>query len=150
MSTISTAYDEIVSEISGVLTEHSEMTNPYDPAGEDDLGLDKSFGVQFGSGVNTELLIGCNMTFRRQFDVIITRKLFVTHRSLAQRKSTEKSLLEDHFLVVQALEQNLTLTSNVNSVKYISDTGIRFIRGETHSYIMVGITLEAEYFEVLS
>jgi hypothetical protein len=157
MSNISTAYDEIAALLSSTLPTHKEMINPYLPELNDDITYDKSFGLAFGEGINTNLQLACRMSIDRNMRVILTRKIFSGNLmrgtdALTVRKNAEKNLFEDQFLVIKAMEESPTITDSgvITKCVFQSDSGLEFARIDRIDLIMITSTFVLSYFEQLN
>lgn len=157
MSKISDIIDTMRTAISSVLTDHKELLNPYDPADADDLTLEKGWALAIRPGAlasNRE--IGCRYSMIQNAEVVISRIVFagsiITPTAIAERVSKEKSLLEDRHLVVQSFETNTQINSNgdIARCKFISDSGIEFVRVDETNVIMLRLNFEVEYFDELN
>lgn len=149
---ISDAYDAIETAISGALTSHNELSNPYAPDESNDLMYDAVWGMAFADGINLKTLIGCQATLSRDFVVTIARKWQITKRDLSKRKTTEKQLFEDQFLVIKELELSPTLQDSdaITKIEYESDGGLEFVRTGRTDLIMIRSVFNLVYLEELA
>lgn len=160
MSAISQAYDAISTLLTTTLPAASgwyELINPYVPEENDDLTYEKAWGLAFGVGNNTKRVIGCEMSIQRVFTVTLCRKTFAgtlnrKPEQLTARKTAEKALFEDLKLVVNELEKNVTVNNSVPIIKtvYLADSGLEFIRNDSHNLLMIRAEFQTEYFESLT
>ena len=130
MSAISTIFDAMNTVVSTALPTHAELINPYFPETDSEFAHGKSFGVALAEGTNLLGNEGSGVEQRqRVFIVTITRRKFATKANITERKSTEKLLLEDWTLVMDAIAQDQTLGSAVvQRAIYLNDSGIEFLR----------------------
>lgn len=157
MSNISTAYDEIRDLLIATLPNHKEIINPYLPELNDDITTEKSFGLAFGEGLNTELQLACRMSIDRSMRVILTRKIFGGNLMRSTdgskvRRDAEKNLFEDQYLIIKALEESPTITDSgaITKCVYQSDNGLEFVRIDRIDLIMLTSTFTLTYFEELN
>lgn len=159
MSAISLAYDALNTLIGTTLPAASgwaELINPYVPESNDELTYEKAWGLAFGAGNNSNRVIGCEMSIQRSFTVTLCRKTFagVLNRGpeqLIARKTAEKALFEDLKLIVNELEKNVTVNNSTPIIKtvYVADSGLEFIRDDSHNLLMIRAEFQTEYFEKL-
>ena len=156
MSNISQAYDDIISVIESVLPNHKALINPYRPELNDDLTFEKGWGLTFGSGINTNLQLGCRLSIDRTFGLVLTRKVFAGQlqrsiNAVTVSRDTEKSLLEDHCLVLKEFETNPTITDSqvITKLVYQGDAGLEFVRTERTDLLILTSQLTLTYFEEL-
>lgn len=154
MSNISTAYDDILSVIEGILPNHQQLINPYLPDLNDDLTFEKAWGFAFAEGVNTNLQLACRLSIDRTFRFTLTRKIFAGQLqrgvdAVTVRRNAEKQLFEDHYLVIKELEQNPTITDSqvITKLVYQGDAGLEFVRTEMTNLIILNSTFVLTYFE---
>lgn len=156
MSAISSAYDNLLTVVQAALPSHKELINPYVPEMNDELTYESAWGVAFQEGLNTNRVVGCEISIRRTMLVTICRKIFAgtlnrTSDSITRRRTAEKALFEDLYQVINDLEHSPT-TNNSNPIiktVYQADSGLEFVRTERHDLIMVRASFELEYFEHL-
>lgn len=150
MSTISTIVDTIRTRLATVLPSHKKLKNNSNIILNDTLFLAQGQTLQVSSAFNTNRVLGCQLSLTRSVVVSITRQSYGTLRDDALRETTEKALLEDHYLVVKDLEKDPDLNSTCARFVYVSDTGIQEIFIEELQFLMIQITFEFEYFENLT
>lgn len=156
MSAISTAYDNILIVIETNFPNHIELINPYFPELNDDLTYDAAWGMALSDGLNTNRVVGCEMSMQRSFIVTLTRKIFAgslnrTSGTVSERRATEKQLLEDQIILIKDFERN-PLTSDANPIIgciFEADGGLEFIKTERSDLIMLKSIFRIEYFETL-
>lgn len=159
MTSISKAYDALIAQIEITLPSHIELINPYRPELNDFLTYDAAWGLGFLDGQNSNREIGCNYTIRRNFSLILTRKIFKgdlsrSVNSVTERRNSEKQLFEDLHLIVKDIENSATLNQGADSeiawCRFISDSGLEFIDGDKNNLVMLRAIFEIEYFEPLT
>lgn len=152
MSKISTIHDAIVTLVSTNLSTYDQLPNPYRPELNNELYLQKGFGVAVGAGQRTDRLISCQLSWERIFQIVLTKQITTTAQNLSQLETISKDLLEDHFTILDALEKDTTLTQTAINSRIISDAGIEFLEIEdsTGRYFVMVIDVLAEYLEDLN
>lgn len=150
MSKISTVYDAIVTLIEGSLTGYEKLPNAYDNTDNNELYLTKGYGVAFSAAQNTERFTGCRKaSTRREFSVFLTRLIDVTAHDTTGHATLEKSLMEDLFLLVKAIEVDPDLGGAAANAKYEADGGIEILEGDRSKYLFIEAAFSAEYIDNL-
>lgn len=147
MSDISTVHAAYISLIETALPTYVRIPDPYDPEKNASLILDKGYGLGFGPANNTERMKCPQLSIAREFFVVLTNKIVSLENDSNQRGSIEKSLFEDHFALVKAVEADPTLGGAAVITKYVSDGGLEFLNGEQAKHFLIEIVFESEYFE---
>lgn len=151
MSTkITTIYDRLVTTLGLAFPSHLKLSNPYNVQQNDFKLLNKGYGFYMSSGLNTNRMLACEMSIQRDVTIVQTIVHRGTDRDLAIRQAAEKSLLEDHFLLVKTLELDADLNSNCARFIYVSDTGISFLSDEQRNFLTISSIYTFEYFERLT
>jgi hypothetical protein len=152
MSNISLIYDAIDAALATALPSHGEIINPYQPETDSNLTLDRaySFAVLDGSNLLGNPNSGVDQ-IERSFQVIITRRKFGTKADIAERKSTEKELLEDVQKVIQEIKESKSLQQTGVSLeaRYSSDPGFEFLRAEQNrnDIFAIRLSISVQYTE---
>lgn len=147
---ISSIYDALVTKAGTLLPSHFRIPNPYAVEANNIQFLDKGWGIQVVSGVNTERHISCYLGVLRTINLVLTRRYFALDFDAAAKAVTEKDLLEDQFLFIEDLEREPTLGGLVAKLKYASDSGVQSIFVEGLPFYMIISSFELEYFEDLN
>ena len=151
MSAISSIYDSIVSLLDTTYASgYTKLKNPYEIEENDNKSLNRGYGLRISPGDNSNRQISCHLSMRRDitfFNTIVNRG---TERDDTIRETAEKNLLEDHFKLIEALENDPTINTLCAKMVYVSDNGIEQIYGEANNYLMIETTYEIEYLENLS
>lgn len=154
MSAITDIYDALSTHISGVLSTHKELNNPYKIENDAVLTYNAAWGLAYGSGLNIDGNPNSgNEQRQRDFEIILTRRNFGTARDGATRESTAKAIMEDWTLVTNELAENPRLgnPSLVQRVVYSSDEGISFLTldQERNGIFVLRTTIEVVYEEIV-
>jgi len=149
MSKITSIYNNLVSLCEGALPDHKRIPNPYALEQNSELILEQGWGLVVSTGENTNRQIGCDKSYSRSFQIIITRKITTTDHNIDQRTAIEKQILEDLHLVWSALENDSDLTGQTAQTIQVLDGGLEFFEGDRAKYLGVIIDVFAEYFEQL-
>lgn len=149
MSSISNIYDALETEITSTLASHTELLNPYNPVDDSNLNLTAAYGIVVADGGNSrfEQNTGGAEQRQRTFEVILSRRKFATKSDTAERKSTEKQLLEDWTLLCDAIAQNRTLNGECIFCDYQNDGGIEFLRSNRVDILIIRTVFSVEYEE---
>lgn len=157
MSAISSAYDNLLTVVQAALPTHKELINPYAPELNDDLTYEAAWGVAFADGINTNRVVGCEISIQRSMLVTLCRKIKAgtlnrTTETITTRRTAEKNLFEDLYQVINDFENSPTVNNSNPIIKtvYEADSGLEFIRTERHDLIMVRASFRIEYFETLT
>ncbi len=130
----------------------AELINPHDPAMNDDLTAKKAWGYRIGSRQNTNRLLNCAMTMRREFDIIVVRKYFSgmirTDNAVAARIEIENALCEDIEALAKRFEEDPLVdgSTSINNIRIEGDGGIEFMRQGDEQFFMVRANGFLEYF----
>lgn len=149
MSKISQIHDAIYARVISLLPNHKELTNPRFMEQNDALYLRKGFAINITSGENTNRDFACSLSYRRTLLLTNTLQVFGTDRDTTLRKTTEKNLLEDQFLLIKDIEKDPTLNQVTNQINFLSDNGIQEVFFEQGSFLMIQSQINFEYFEDL-
>ena len=151
MSAISTIYDSIVSLLGTTYsTGYFKLKNPYEVEENDNKSLNKGYGFRINTGDNSNRQLSCHLSMRRDVTFINTIVNRGTERDDTIRETAEKTLLEDQYKLIEALENDPTINDLCAKMVYVSDNGIEQIYGENNNYLMIETTYEIEYIENLS
>lgn len=93
------------------LTGYAEMAKPEAPEDESNLILQKGYGVFIGPAENGERDLDCITQITRQLALVLVTEMPVTEHDATGRMSVKKSLLEDQWLMIKAVEQDFALTN---------------------------------------
>lgn len=154
MSKISQIHDQLVSIVAGLLPTYKKLPNPYFIQDNNELFLTKGFGIGVGAGNRTDRMLSCQFSWQRQFNIVLTHLVSTTDSNTTQRESIVKSMLEDHTLVIEAIEKNVQLNGSTTGLciraEALSDSGIQFLEGATGRYFMIEIDVITEYLKDLT
>ena len=151
MSKISDVYDALQTAVATLLPTYIRLPNPYDPDFNPNLSMEKGFGIGLSPAVNSERLLGCQVSIERVFNVILVNQIHSFDNDAEKLGDLEKSIMEDQYKLVEALEKDATINSERNTVKYQSDGGIEFLVPKEENirsrYFLVESSFVAEYFQ---
>lgn len=152
MSVTSDVYDEVISRIETVLPNHLRLAHAYLPEQSPEPQLRQGWAIQHGAGENSNRKLGCMVSVRRNFNVIVTRKYYSLDSDPEAKALTDKEIIEDARLVINDIEANPYLSGIANNpnIKYLSDSGVQFIYSNDKPFYKIEILLVAEYFEDLN
>ena len=156
MSKISEIIDLIEAQLITTFPNHEELVVPEIPELNDDIQFEKGYGLVVADTVNTNRFVDCKSSMETTFIVVLTRKLFNgpirSGTAQQERRNKRKSLLEDHYLFLTAIENNPTINGDGNIGKMIfqNNAGPEFVKiGRTDLYMLRSI-YTVEYFENLT
>ena len=152
MSAISDIHDELHNIVSTALAgkSYNVIPNAYIAPENAGLLLKKGYGVSIGPGNNTARKLGGRRSYARDFQVFLTRLIPATSNDSTTRQNTEKNILEDFELVVDALEEAPNLNGNAALAQILSDGGLEYLEGDRDKYFLIEATVTVEYFNNIS
>ena len=153
MSNISTAFVALKAKMGTLFPSHIQLSNPYNIEENTALSLSLGWGVALGPGRNSNRNFSCNMSIQRTITITLTRRRYAKELDTDSKETAEKDLLEDHYILIKAMESETTLNSTVSGIArfyYSSDGGIEVVVAESESYIKLSTEFELEYFEDLN
>lgn len=129
------------------LPDYGKLSDSYETLDNASTILLKGYSVGFGpSERNSDEICQGFIRIRRQFQIILTN-VYMPNFDADYREGLENSLMDDHFLIVSALEKDPTLTGeNINSF-YASDGGLEYLIDDRKQFIIVVITVSVDYIE---
>jgi hypothetical protein len=151
MSLISTAYDSMITRIEAVLDTvnqgYKRIHNPYSIQDNEELFLVKGYGLAVLTGENTQRVVNCKFTVNRNVEVILTRLYTGAGEDAVPKATLEKLLLEDQYKLINNFEQDLTINGTTMYTRWVSDSGIEYVNGETGRFFMLRTQFSLEYLE---
>ena len=147
MSRITEIYDAIVSVLSTELTGYTRLPNPYSVDQNTFLYLQNGYGLAIGPGVDTERYVGCLITWRRDFTIIVVNQITTTMNNTDAKVIIEKGLLDAHDGLRKAIYLNSTLGGKAIKATLTDDQGVSFIDADALKFIAVEMTVSVEYQE---
>ena len=152
MTQISSIYDLLVTRLTTLYPSHKRLPHAYQIGQNPDTYLDKGWALAVRDGVNSNRIVGCNLSVVRNFSVVLTRKFKSRELDPAKKSDTEKDLLEDLQILMDSLESNTVLDVSLGThlVKYLGDSGIIQVREDQDSYLSIVVETSVEYFRPLS
>lgn len=147
MSTISTAFDAVVTTVGTLLSSHIQIPNPYVLSDNHDMVLRKGFGVGIGIGENTHRTMGDQHSIDRVILIVVTRQIFASETDTTAKNTGVKNLLEDHELIIAEAGKadKFGLSSSVSDIDYVSDNGIEAVRGDKENFLSISSTFSLKY-----
>jgi hypothetical protein len=154
MSAISDIYDGINSLIQTALPTHKQLNNPYFPENDAELTYNSAYGLAIAEGLNIQgNPESGNEQRQRNFIITLTKRKFATARDKETRISTEKALLEDWTLLLDAIAEKPRLgnPSLVQRVFYSDDGGIEFLTldRQRNNILLIRTNLTVEYEQIV-
>ena len=148
-------YDDLITLIESVYPVSDgwkELVNPYDPGMSDDLTANQAWGLTQNSGTNTNRLVNCSVTWRRDFELILVRKyhsgMIRTVNAMNDRRALEMQLFLDQELLMKKLEHDPLVDGShaIAQARMESDNGIEFMRDGDEQFFMLKSLIFVEYF----
>jgi hypothetical protein len=149
VSIISDIYDAYITQIQASLPDYARIPNGLDAQNAVSLFKKKGFSFSQGTAENSERLVGCKASVRRQFILSIFQKMYATENNTTAIDAIIKDMLETTVTLIKDIENSNTLNSvtlNVGKTKYLGDQGVVFITGEREKFLQLDINFETEYF----
>jgi hypothetical protein len=149
MSAISDLYDGIDTILVGLFAAptYKELMNSYDPEFNDTLTLNRGWGFLIGPKAAANLTTGRHEQVEAEITVRQTIINRGTDRDSTIRKTAEKTLLEDQFLLIDYLRLNTAPIAKVWRIDYVSDGGLEPVFTEDRKHVMITTVLRAIYAE---
>lgn len=150
MSKISTLHDAIVNKVSTNLTSYTQIPNPYDIPSNPKSLLTRGFGVSIGTGIRTDRVVGCQVSWERSFLITLVNYVNTTDTKISIRESITKGLLEDHYTLLSQFEIDAGLSGTAIDVIVNADGGVELIEFDSKPHFLMEIEIVCEYVEDLT
>jgi hypothetical protein len=150
MTKIATLHDAIVTKIATNLSTYTQLPNPYAIEDNPRTLMIKGFGVSVGSGIRTDRLIGCQVSWERSFLITLINYVVTTDSNTTRRETISKALLEDHYTLLTQFEIDGGLSGTAIDGVISQDGGIEFIEIDSRPYFLCEMELTVEYIEDLT
>ena len=150
MSKVSDIYTNLCTLVESTLSTYTKIPNPYDPEINASLLLAKGYGCAFGPASNTERFASCKLSVQRSFSIILINQVTTTDHNTTARNVIEKSIMEDLFSLINAVETDTDLNSQTVKAIWTDDSGIEYLLADRAKYFSVVGNFECEYIENLS
>lgn len=150
MTKISTLHDAIVTKISSNLSSYTQIPNPYDIPSNPKSLLTRGFGVAIGTGVRTDRLVGCQVSWERSFLITLVNYVNTTDTKITVRENITKGLLEDHYTLLTEFEIDGGLSGTATDAIINADGGVELLEFDEKPHFIMEIELVCEYIEDLT
>lgn len=154
MSTrISTAHSNLLTRLDALFSSSSDwqrIPNPYDVPANSETFLRKGYGVQINEGANSHRVLSSQLSIDRVFGIVLSREVFKTDGDADGYAQVALDLYEDLQTVIKDFEKNTTLNTGQTFFEYVSDEGVRPIRGEDFSILYLVSRFKTIIFEDLN
>lgn len=150
MSKISTLHDAIVTKISSNLSDYTQIPNPYDIESNPKTLLTKGFGVSIGTGIRTDRVVGCQVSWERSFLITLINYVNTTDTKTSVRETITKGLLEDHFTLLNKFEIDGGLGGEAIDGIINADGGVELLEFDSKPHFLIEIEIVCEYLEDLT
>ena len=149
MTKVSEIYDAILASTVATLPTYTQMANPYVVEENPNMLFDKSFGLAFAPGVNTNRLAKPKLSRALDFDVILINKINFTETNSAAANAQQKDMQEDLLLLQKAYCNDGTINDKASKFEYVADNGIEYISNEKLKFYLLQAQFTFEYFDDL-
>lgn len=150
MTSVSNIYDKIDTLLAGTLTGYTKVPDPYAPEMNNKLFLQKGYGLAFGDDNNRNRLVGCRISIEQEFVVPLINQIMTTDHNSTAHANAEKSIIEDKFKIIKALENDKTLSGTCAKCLYVGSSAIQYLEGDREKYLLTEIIISTEYLEDLT
>jgi hypothetical protein len=149
---MTTAIENIISalntEIASQLSGYARIPNPYFLEANNQLFLNKGYGIVVGPGRDTERYVSCLVTWERSFTIIISNQITTTENNIDAREALEKAILVDHDKLIRAFYANTSFSGQSMKCQVSDDGGIEpFVTADNAKYFVMNLSLLVEYQE---
>lgn len=142
--------DAILEKISTTLgNTYFRLMDPLAVDRNNGLYYAKGYGVAFGPGVNPNLTNGCEVSWQRLFNVLLSKEYATTDHNETLKDELEATLMEDFVTLIKAFSADPTLEGVCAKIEYVADSGIEQNRIDAKRYIELSFDLQATYTEPL-
>ncbi len=149
MTKITDIYDELHTIVGTILTDYTELPNPYIPDDNPDIYMKKGYGITMGAASNSNRVVSKKVSILRDFDFVFVRQINSTETNTGLIKSNAKAVMEDSFKVLEEIEKNTSLGQLCVKAEFVSDSGLDFIEADTQRFFILTMVVSVEYFETL-
>ena len=148
MSTVSSLYDGFLSimETTFASPTYRKLVNPFVPDLNDSLSLNRGWGFYMGPKEVFKKM-GRDEGFSFEIKVVQSIVHRGTERDSTIRESSEKTLLEDQFLIIDYFRANTAPIANVWDISFSSDNGFEYVEQEHKQFIIIQTTFKGIYSE---
>lgn len=150
MSTVSTIYDALQTQVAALFPNKLELSDVINIENNDDKTLADGYGIQLGASTNSNRQICNTYSVQRDFIITITSLNAGNHKSNNIFETTSKTLLEDLHLLIKNVSENAAIRSTNAIIDWNSDGGIEKFNGESRQFLIIRATFRLEYFESLN
>lgn len=150
-SKVSRIYDQLLAICKEVFPEHAELRDLEDLSNNPDQVLRAAYGIQPGSGENTErCLTTTTFYLQREFEIVLTREQLRQADDVRTMHDKAKEILEDLNMLLRKICGQCVLGTQGElsfNVKYTGDQGPRNIQVGESAYCFIEALITAEYSE---
>jgi hypothetical protein len=149
MSKLTDAYDALRAFVPTVLTDRTELPNPYIIENNASSFLKSGYGVSYGVGDSTNRRANGGYTGAHTFTVTLTAQVTSTENRTDAFVAVKNALYEAAHVLVEAVETNPTLTDAVTNIDWLSFDQIDYLIDEngTDKFIVLPVNFRAIYFQ---
>lgn len=150
---ITTICNALAAKMASIYTTAVRLPNAYDVKANNDLYLANGYGIAVGAATLPGELqeVGCHQDIvRRTFRLVLTRQLTSTEHDTSTRYAVEEAILEDARLLRRAIDQDVTLAGNLDTLDYIGDDGVEFLASDALQFLKFSMTIVVVYHDDLT
>lgn len=148
MTRLSMVHSFFLDRVAELLPEYKRLSNAYKPEENPSLLLKQGYGVMIGRASTSKKTHSPALSVTRTFSLVLTREYHAREDDSDAKALTEKFLLEDAGVISADIEKNWNMENSILRCRFLSDSGVEYVRTETDRFLKTVIDFEAEYFEV--
>lgn len=147
---ISEIFDAMDSVLEAQLTNYAKIPNAYDIESNPNLFIQQGYAIGLGPASNTNREVSCKLSVRRTVNVLLAQQITANETDFDAFNLVVKTLFEDQYKIIKAIENDPTLNTNYSVTKFGGDGGSEFGNNGSTKYFMIEMQFDCEYFEDLS
>lgn len=148
---ISLIYDELLRRLAICFPKNAQLRDLEDLSNNPDIVLKAAYGIQPGSGENTDKCIDTRKYYlQREFEVVLTREMLRQTDDVNTMHLKWKAILEDLHIFLKNTAGQIVMGARGDlafNVKYESDQGPRSIQIGESAYGFIEALVIVEYSE---
>lgn len=150
MTVATVIYDALAANIQLSLPDYVFLPESYIVEENPGYLMTKSYAIAFGQESNEELHNCKIINFERDFSVIVVNKLASTFNNRPLRSSVEKMIVEDSYLIIKGIYNDLTLGETATFCSYRGQSGIEYVTSKdgTERYLSIILNIAVKYQDI--
>lgn len=148
MSTPTDAFDALVARIVAVYPDHVRLPDGEQIEENTEQQLKKGVGMWPEAAENSERMVSCQGSLRRDYKVTLTRVVRANEFNLTPKEDAMKTLLEDQFKIIKDIEKDphLADSGNIAQARFLSDGGVVRVFDDKDTFWKIETVVSVEYF----